>query len=62
MSSVVRYDAGAWLTLDPATLLQTGAFIQGLGTSPGNVHLRYADNEHAKLFHDHYLPAMEYAS
>jgi DNA-binding CsgD family transcriptional regulator len=44
--SVVRYDAGAWLTMDPATLLQTGAFIQGLGDSPGDVHLRYADNEH----------------
>jgi len=42
----VRYDAGAWLTMDPATLLQTGAFIQGLGDSPGDVHLRYADNEH----------------
>ena len=46
VSSVVRYDAGAWLTVDPATLLQTGAFIQGLGDNPGDVHLRYADNEH----------------
>jgi DNA-binding CsgD family transcriptional regulator len=45
VGSVVRYDAGAWLVLDPATLLQTAAFIQGLGESSGNVHLRYIDNE-----------------
>ena len=45
VDSIVRYDAGAWLTLDPATLLQTGAFIQGAGDSPGNLHLRYVDNE-----------------
>ena len=45
VSSVVPYDAGAWLTTDPATLLQTGAFIQGLGEGGDAVHLRYADNE-----------------
>jgi DNA-binding CsgD family transcriptional regulator len=45
VGSAVRYDAGAWLILDPATLLQTAAFIQGLGDSSGDVHLRYVDNE-----------------
>jgi DNA-binding CsgD family transcriptional regulator len=45
VSSVVPYDSGAWLTADPATLLQTGAFIQGLGEGGDAVHLRYADNE-----------------
>ena len=45
VSSVVPYDTGAWLTADPATLLQTGAFIEGLGTGADATHLRYADNE-----------------
>jgi DNA-binding CsgD family transcriptional regulator len=45
VGSVMRYDAGAWLTLDPATLIQTRAFIQGLGHDSGDVHLRYIDNE-----------------
>lgn len=45
VGSVMRYDAGAWLTLDPATLIQTRAFIQGPGHDSGDVHLRYIDNE-----------------
>ena len=45
VGSVVPYDAGAWLTTDPATLLQTGAFIQGMGEGGEAAHLRYADNE-----------------
>ncbi|MEP7025143.1 MAG: hypothetical protein ABJB47_15385, partial [Actinomycetota bacterium] len=45
IGSVVRYDTAGWLTMDPATLLQTGAFIEGLGEGSGDVHLRYVDNE-----------------
>ncbi len=43
--SVVPYDGGAWLTTDPATLLQTGAFIEGYELITEQTHMRFADNE-----------------
>jgi DNA-binding CsgD family transcriptional regulator len=43
--SVVPYDGGAWLTTDPTTLLQTGAFIEGKEIISEQTHLRFADNE-----------------
>jgi hypothetical protein len=45
VASVVPYDAGAWLVTDPATLLQTGAFIQSPQPISEQTHLRFADNE-----------------
>jgi DNA-binding CsgD family transcriptional regulator len=45
VGSVVPYDSGAWLTADPATMLQTGAFIQAPAKVSEGTHLRFADNE-----------------
>src|SRR5581483_10670434 len=44
--AVVPYDSGAWMTVDPATLLHTGVFVEGAHRDSGAVHLRYADNEY----------------
>ncbi len=45
VGSVISYDAGAWLVTDPATLLQTSAFIEGPQPISEQTHLRFADNE-----------------
>jgi DNA-binding CsgD family transcriptional regulator len=40
--SVVAYAAAGWLTVDSATLLHTGAFVEDV---PGELHLRLMENE-----------------
>jgi DNA-binding CsgD family transcriptional regulator len=40
--SVVTYAAAGWLTVDPATLLHTGAFVEHV---PSDLHLRLMENE-----------------
>jgi DNA-binding CsgD family transcriptional regulator len=42
VGTVVPYAAAGWLTVDPATLLHTGAFAENV---PADVHMRLIDNE-----------------
>jgi DNA-binding CsgD family transcriptional regulator len=47
VATVVPYDSGAWMSLDPVTLAPTGAHLVGADTAEATtaLHLRFSENE-----------------